>query len=361
MGSKKIILLATSDINYDQRIQKIAGSLHAMGADVHVLGRALTSSIPLLEKPFTQERLTCIFNQGVLFYLEITIRFFFHLISNSYDIVCANDPDTLLAAIKAKIFKRFDLIYDSHEYFTEVPELQNKGFKKKIWQAIEGNGVKQAKRLYTVNTSLAKILGEKYHREMAVVRNVPLLTPLPEINKAAPYIIYQGALNKGRGLEALIEAMTELPLKLKIAGKGDLSANLQQLVKKLKLEDRVEFVGNLLPLDLKILTQGAWLGINILESYSLNYYYSLANKFFDYMHAEVPSLNMDFPEYKNILAIHKVGLTIKELNPKEIALAINSLLTDKETYELMRANCKTAKTQFNWQKESQLLKEIYGL
>lgn len=361
MERKKIILLASSDINYDQRVQKIAASLHQLNAEVCVLGRKLPSSVSLMQKPFHQKRLSCFFNNGVLFYLELNLRFFFHLISNSYDTVCANDPDTLLAATTAKVFKNFELVYDSHEYFTEVPELHGRSLKKKIWGIIERHGVHKAAVRYTVNESLATILGGKYKREFHVLRNVPNLRTLPISAKNEKYLLYQGALNEGRGLRELIQAMPQIPINLKIAGKGDLEEDLKRLVLNLKLESKVEFLGNLLPEKLREVTNSAFIGINLLEGESLNYYYSLANKFFDYMHAVVPSLNMKFPEYESILSKWEVGLALQNLSSKEIAQAVNLLLNDNKLYITLQSNCKAAKELYHWQLEEMKLKEIYKL
>ena len=361
MERKRIILLATSDINYDQRVLKIANSLHDLGAEVFVLGRELPSSIPLVHRPFNQDRVKCVFNKGVLFYFEITLRFFWHLLFNTYDVVCANDPDTLLAVLKAKAFKKLDYVYDSHEYFTEVPELQGKKIKRKIWAIIEKRGVHKALECYTVNDSLAHIFKDKFAKDFKVIRNVPMLQDGIASKQEGNYLLYQGALNKGRGLVELIHAMSSLSIHLKIAGKGDLEGELKRLSKELGLEHRVEFVGNLLPKDLQLLTNNAWLGLNLLESTSLNYYYSLANKFFDYMHADVPSLNMNFPEYETILSDWPVGKTINQLDAESIANALKDLQTDEKDYNRLKNNCLKAKQAFNWQKESVQLRAIYRL
>jgi len=64
--------------------------------------------------------------------------------------------------------------------------------------------------------------------------------------------------------------------------------------------------------------QQAWLGINLLDGTSKNYQYSLANKFFDYMHAEVPSINMAFPTYKRYIDADKVGLVLDRLDVSKL-------------------------------------------
>ena len=48
-------------------------------------------------------------------------------------------------------------MYDSHEYFTEVPELVNRPEVKKIWEWLEQKIVPHIKHAYTVCESIAKI------------------------------------------------------------------------------------------------------------------------------------------------------------------------------------------------------------
>ncbi len=360
MGKKQIILLATSDINYDQRLQKVAASLFEQEYDVLLIGRQLDSSEPLQNTSFEQERVVCKFNKGMLFYLEINLRFFLRLRRRKIDLVCANDPDTLLAAILLNSFNERLFVYDSHEYFTEVPELNNKPIKKFIWSMLEKVGVNHASICYTVNESLAKIFQEKFNKKFLVVQNLPVLKPSLDLKTKKNYLLYQGALNEGRGLEVLIRSMLKIDMDLLIIGKGDVEEKLKSLVKKLNLTQKVTFKGMLLPEDLHQFTAEAKLGINLLESTSLNYYYSLANKYFDYMHAGIPTVNMNFPEYARIQKMGETGILINTLDEEEVVLAINSLLTNPMKYNELVRNCKSLAPQFTWENEEKKLVGIYS-
>ena len=207
------------------------------------------------------------------------------------------------------------------------------------------------------------IFKEKYKVPFEVVRNVPFHQPLPPIQalKKPLVLLYQGALNEGRGLEEMIQAMQQLEeTELWLAGEGDLSKELRQLAKELNVDSKVKFLGYVQPHDLKAITLQADIGLNLLQNKGLNYYYSLANKFFDYIQAMKPSINMNFPEYQRIIKDHKVGLLIKDLKVETLVEAIHSLQKDPQLLEEFQENSLQAREVFIWEKEEQKLLSFYS-
>ena len=109
----------------------------------------------------------------MLFYAFFNLRLFFILLFKKADVFVSNDLDTLLANYLASKFKRkTELVYDSHEYFTEVPELTNRPGVQKIWMKIERMIFPKLTKIYTVNDSIAKIYSELYTKDIKVVRNI---------------------------------------------------------------------------------------------------------------------------------------------------------------------------------------------
>ncbi len=204
-----------------------------------------------------------------------------------------------MANFAASKVKQKPLVYDSHKYFTEVPELIHRPRIQKIWQRLEQMMLPKIKTAYTVCDSIAKIYSEKYGVPFKVVRNLPFAQPVPDIetkeNREEKIILYQGAVNIGRGLKQAILAMHFIEnAKLIIAGDGDIKDELEQLVINENLQNKVEFKGQLPLEELAKLTPQADLGLSIEEDLGLNYRYALPNKLFDYIQAQVPVLVTNF-------------------------------------------------------------------
>lgn len=347
-------------------MQRICTTLAEAGYDVTLVGRSLPQSVPLELQPFQQKRLFCFFKKGPLFYAEYNIRLFFYLLTASCDGVCSIDLDTLPAGCLATLLRGKKRIFDAHEHFTEVPEVTHRKIVKSIWGAVARVCLPFYKEAYTVGPGLASIFERLYHLPFAVVRNVPFLDKsilYSEIkyNKNNKIILYQGALNEGRGIEALLVAMQKLEgVELWLAGEGDLSGVLRQMSQDMALGDKVRFLGFVKPKDLKAITQQAWLGVNLLENKGLSYYYSLANKFFDYVQALVPVVTMNFPEYRHLNTVHEVAILLDAASPEAIARAITALQHDVEQYEKLRKNAVQARQEWHWDTEKIQLLACYA-
>jgi glycosyltransferase involved in cell wall biosynthesis len=355
----RLLFAVTNDLNSDQRMLRICSSLQAAGYAVQLVGRQLPNSRPLTQRSFVQHRMRLFFLKGPLFYLEYNLRLFFYALGSSVNAYGAVDLDTLPAMRLAALLRSKVLVYDAHEIFTEVPELQHSAIKKRIWSLAERLFLPGVKHAYTVNHSLAAWYEQRYPLRMQVVRNMPFQQRDKTAKPSGRYLLYQGALNEGRGLEPLIAAMRHLPMPLWIAGKGDLEADLRALVVKAGLQEQVKFLGQLDPEALREVTLGAWLGVNLLESKSLNYYYSLANKFFDYAQCQLPQLCMNFPEYQHYNQQFEVAVLIDELDPAQLAREILQLHSHPERYQHLQANCVLAAENWVWEKEEPVLLDLY--
>ena len=345
-------------------MQRICGSLAAAGYRVQLVGWQRPASPPLLPQPYQQHRLRGWFQKGKLFYLEYNLRLLFYLLGQRAAAWCACDLDTALPMwLRARLSGQ-PLVYDAHELFTEVPEVVARPAVQRLWRWVEGFVVPRAQLAYTVGPALAQVFAQRYGRPFGVVRNVSRFEGPPAPPDAGSYILYQGALNMGRGLEQLLEAMPLVAGRLVLCGEGDLSAELRARAGRLGLRasGKVEFRGFVLPAALREVTRQAALGLNLLENTGLSYYYSLANKFFDYVHAGIPQVLIDFPEYRALNAEFDVAELVPDLQPATLAAALNRLLPggDAARYQHLAASCRRAAPLLSWQHEERELRRLWG-
>ena len=336
---------------------RICSSLSRAGFEVHIIGFKKKYSSEIPPRTYRQTRLNLLFQKGKLFYVEVCIRLFFKLLFTKADYICAIDMDTLLPARLAAIFKLSGVVFDAHEYFSETSGLVGRRLEKGVWQGMERLLIPGIKYAYTVNTSLAGIFKEKFSTEFSVIMNTPELKDEKPGTGKEHYYLYQGALNKGRGLEELIEIFSTNTLNLKIAGSGPLESSLKEMLKSRKMGERVELLGFIPPNELNELTSNAFAGFNLIDGRGMSYYYSLANKFFDYMHAGVPQICMNFPEYQRINDRHRIAILIESFD--QIKESIEELEAKPDLYETLSQNALKARYEYNWEREEKKLIEFY--
>lgn len=351
---KKIIVSASSDLSTDQRVLKICASLHEAGYDVFLIGRLLKNSRNLT-LPFQFKRFQLIFNSGFLFYAELNIRLFIYLMFRKANLLYANDTDTITANYLASKLKNIHVVFDAHELFPEVPELVDRPRVKAFWTKLEDLILPQQKFNITVCDSIATHYNQKYGCKFEVIRNVPYLQKTTTAEKKfgnKKVLIYQGAINIGRGLENVIDAMKFLPdVVLWIIGDGDIKINLENQVLKNGLSEQVIFEGRVDAEQLRKLTPSADIGLCLLENKGLSYYYSLPNRIFDYMHAGIPVLTTPFPEISKIVDEHHTGITTLEKDPEKLAKIITNMLQNPIDTSHFEALSRT----FCWQHEQDKL------
>jgi glycosyltransferase involved in cell wall biosynthesis len=370
--AQRILVSVTSDMVTDQRVNRMASTLKEAGHRVLVIARALKTSAELTPKRYRTVRFRLWFEKGPLFYIAFNLRLFWFLLWHHADILVANDLDTLLPNYLVSRIKRIPLVYDSHEYFTGVPELEGRPKVKKMWKAIEKFCLPGLKHTITVNQSIADLYDNEYGTAFQIIRNVPEVSMpfmdekqdlrvrlnLPTDKKI---VILQGAgINIQRGAEEAVEAMKYLKdVVLLIVGGGDVIDNLKQQVIESGLSENVMFVAKQPVLSLRKYTAAADLGITLDKDTNINYRFSLPNKLFDYIQAGIPILASNLPEVRRVIESYQVGRISEDHNPKNIAKHIDEMLNDEEANSQWKINLEKASKELNWEKEKEKLLRIF--
>lgn len=361
---QKIIISVINDLVTDQRVDRQATTLSENGYDVLVIGRRLRKSLPLGSRSYKTVRLHLPFEKGFLFYSLFNKILFWYLLFTKADVLLANDLDTLLPNYLVSKIKGIRLVYDSHEYFTEVPELVNHPYKKKIWTRIEKFIFPRLTHVMTVNNSIAGIYFSKYNVPVSVVRNLPVkrIEPFKPVLRSEwglpaneKIFLFQGSgINVDRGAEEAIEAIKMVNgAVLLFIGGGDVLQTLRKKVAEEKLSSKVFFIPKQPMKELIRFTSMADAGLTLDKNTNLNYKYSLPNKIFDYIQAKIPVLASDLTEVRLIVAKYNIGMITPEVTPVSIAETMNKMISDPLRFEEWKKNLNIAAEELCWEKEQQ--------
>lgn len=310
-----------------------------------------------------------LFKRGFLFYKFFNIRLFFYLLFHRFNLLVANDLDTLLPNFLVSRLKHLPLVYDSHEYFTGVPELRYRPFVRFVWKSIEKMIFPKLEYVITVSEPIADIYESLYGIRPLVIRNLsnnsdhimPFRRSELGVDEDDLLLIIQGTgINIDKGAEELVDAVNIIPgVTLLIVGAGDVIPRLKKQVEELDLGHRVRFVPTVNWETLMRYTRSADIGMCLEKDTNLNYRYSLPNKLFDYITAGIPVIASDLPETRKILIENNCGTIIESVTQANIGNALKELKNNKILLHELRKNSALASKKLNWDTESKKVLELY--
>lgn len=345
-------VFVSSDIAFDQRILRTVASLGKLDCSVSLEGRRLgKGDIP--DIPGVQiRRSSLLFRRGALFYLELNLRYLFIALCSKNKFFWVADLDALPGVwIASRIRNKRRIIFDAHEHYVESPELTDRPIIKRVWSILANLCIPRVDLAITVNELLAERLTRLYRVSFHSIRNMPDVIEVHS-DKKLKVIWYQGAVNQGRCLELLIDTLEFLPdFTVEIAGTGDLFDELNSSLLQKPYGNRVIFHGRMPYSEMQKRASECFVGYNVLEHLGENYYYSLANKFFDYVQASLPSINPCFPLYEKYLDQYQVGIATDSKDARALAREIQRLWEDEEKYQHFKSECRRAAKVWNWGEE----------
>lgn len=226
--------------------------------------------------------------------------------------------------------------------------------------------IPRLKYAYTVSEPIAQEYSGMYNIKFDVVRNLPLKKnaegnyPLPDSFSSKKKIIYQGAVNIGRGLEEMMETVKLMDgVVFIIAGDGDIFDSLKKKTEAENLRDRVFFTGRL-PFDkLHELTVQGDIGISLERDMGKNYRYALPNKLFDYFHAGIPVLVSPLPVMRKIVEKYGTGLVTESSDPEYLKEKLEYMLFNEDARKIWKINLALAAKELCWEREEVKLMDIF--
>lgn len=374
MKNKKVAVLVFNNFTNDSRVLKEAISLSKSNYVVEIIAHndinlkkvEYINEIKINRVSYLNRKKASAFNKIYAYFIYIwqAIK-----LAKKADIIHCNDLNTLPISflIKNLINRRIKVIYDAHEYETEVNHLSKQS--KKLMSFLEKTLIKHVDQTITVSQSIALEYKRLYPfiETPKVVLNCPsqvdldktknLFRPKFNISDEQVIFLYQGSLSTGRGLETIIEAFKQTKNKLNtlvVMGYG----NLENIVKETALNyENIFFHEAVSPTVLLNYTSSADFGISTIEDTCLSYHYCLPNKMFEYIMAELPLVVSNLPEMKKVVQNNHIGTVVKENTPEGILNAIEE--TKSLDISQLKQNLRATKKIYNWENQEKVLIETY--
>lgn len=370
MRKKINIHIYQSDLTKESRMFKISNTLERItDFDKIILAGIKTGDLPLeekrTEKIFLRRAPVFGIANRKVHYILYYLWLFIFLIKKRPKVLNVHSLELLIFAFFAKVFLRSKVIYDTHELETEKMGMSPK--RKKISKFIERIGIKFCDETIVVGESIANHYKEMYPKlpKPKVVLNVPNYKEIVkkdkfrdafDIDKNTLIYLYQGVLNKGRGIELIIKTFVASQKKDAVVvflGYGPYEA----MVKKASENNsNIYFHEAVSPEELVDYTSSADIGLCLIENECLSYYYSLPNKMFQYTMCNLPVITSNGYEMKTLVNLHKIGYVVES---EEELSEIVSNNTHTDNLKEVVNNVKSFKHKFNWETQESILKEVY--
>ena len=365
---EKACHITTVHLAFDTRIfHKEARSLADAGYDVSLIAQQerdeVVDDVKIIALPKPRNRFNRVFC--------LTWRSFRLALRQQADVYHFHDPELLPMGVLLKLLIGARVIYDVHE---DVPQQ----IRTKYWVpaplrhplAVVFNVFEKllARAIDAVVVATEGIAAKFRGFSPIVVHNYPDIQMLPNPSSAhrereEKVLVYVGGISKLRGVFEMIRALECLThidgLRLDLIGRFEPSA-LEIELQALPRSRRVRFLGWLPWAEAWQFVQGAVGGL-VLFHPAPNHGKSLPNKLFEYMAAGLPVVASNFPLWKEIVEGNNCGLCVDPLEPKEIAKAIEYLLTHPEEARRMGENGRRAvEEKYNWAVEEEKLLALYA-
>ena len=272
-------------------------------------------------------------------------------------------------------------VYDIADIHTEAARLARMPrLVRALIRRRETGWMRGAAGLTTVNEALA----DEVVRRFGVARPVVLMNcpprwhpdehepPASDRIRAAtgipadrPVILYQGGFSIDRGLEELVAALDEPPLRdrgaaVVLLGYGRLRAAL--LAEAERRPDRLFVLDAVPPSELLAWTASADVSFVGVPPRTLNQRMALPNKLFESLMAGVPVVVAEQTEHCRLVETEAVGSCCDVDSPAAIAAACAGLLAQSEAERRgMRRRARSAALErYNWEVQQAGVVELYG-
>lgn len=264
-------------------------------------------------------------------------------------------------------------IYDAHDYY---PLVFDENTLSPFWRKwflpllcwMEKQCIAHASGMITVNQGIVNLYRENYECEPAILRNShdPRLdTDVPvDIRSAlclSPddfLVVAVGHNKEGLAINNLIEAVRLSSERVHVAFIGTGFNSIIEILPNDDARERMHFLPPLPPTEIVPFIKGSDASAILYYAMTEDYEFSLPNKFFQSVAAEIPVLYPQLTEIAHIVSTYDLGILIDSKDTHSINTAIEMLMHDRCLRKKYADNAKTANAVLSWSNEEGLLDTI---
>lgn len=375
----RVLLLVLSELSHETRLERMAASLLAQGHRVEVswVDNGLHPRSPFWDRTVIHPMANARAGRRKRYFARFMGDALALLEHTRPEAVLAVDPPALLPAALVRRRLGFRLVYDSREFYTELPTIRGRALVREFWRWAEGYGLARADASLAVGPRIARALAARYECDLpAVVRNTPArddrpaptdgeraagLAPFMHWRPGSRVLVYQGGFWPGYDLGPVMAAVSARPdWRFLALGDGPGLEHHRAVAASLPGASRLALPGKVPAALLPDLTRLAHAGVIPVPDLGLSYRYLLPNKLFEYLQAGLPVVASPLPELVSVLGPGRLGLCADPGSARALGQALDTL-AGPDWRASRDPEFRAARERWCWEVEQQAFLEAFGL
>ncbi|HEX8038520.1 MAG TPA: hypothetical protein VF490_05195 [Chryseosolibacter sp.] len=254
--------------------------------------------------------------------------------NTQYDLVVANDIDTLPLAFRMKSSK---VLFDAHEYAPRHFENNRiwRLFFQPFYLALCRKYIPKVDAMLTVGEGLAREYERSFGIRPFIITNATRYHEIEpsEVKAGRIRLIHHGIANESRRLELMIELMKHLDERFTldlILMTSDYASRktkryIQELKNKIAAIPRIKVLPPVQSHQVVEAINGYDIGVFLIPPVNFNYANTLPNKLFDFIQARLGVAIGPTPEMAAIVSRFSNGVVSENFQPTALAQKLNNL------------------------------------